>query len=225
MEIILRKQAKHNNLKFYFTGQPCSKGHVDQRRTVNGECNTCAMQERKRNQAKRQEEFVKKHGIDYKREISKQHYQTNKAIYKKRAIEWNKKHCSYKSNRHREYMKHYLRKWQKDNVNKMKQYLQKWSKVNGSTARRRWNQQNKGKKNYYTRMRQWVIRRATPSWANLTEIKQIYINAAIKTKETNLPHEVDHIIPLQGKLVCGLHVACNLQILQKDIHKFKLNKF
>ena len=47
---------------------------------------------------------------------------------------------------------------------------------------------------------------ATPSWASLEDITQFYKNCPEL-------HHVDHIIPLQGKYVCGLHVLSNLQYL------------
>lgn len=49
--------------------------------------------------------------------------------------------------------------------------------------------------------------RATPPWANRSEIKEIYEVARASGKH------VDHVIPLAGKLVCGLHVENNLQLL------------
>jgi hypothetical protein len=59
--------------------------------------------------------------------------------------------------------------------------------------------------------------KATPSWANLEIIKSIYKNAE--------GMHVDHIIPLQGKLVCGLHVENNLQYLTPEENIAKGNKF
>lgn len=57
---------------------------------------------------------------------------------------------------------------------------------------------------------------ATPSWANLSLIKRIYENAE--------GMHVDHIIPLQGELVCGLHVENNLQYLTPEENSRKGNK-
>lgn len=59
--------------------------------------------------------------------------------------------------------------------------------------------------------------RATPAWADLSKITEIY---------TGCPEgmEVDHIIPLQGKDVCGLHVHYNLQYLSPSANRSKGNR-
>lgn len=53
---------------------------------------------------------------------------------------------------------------------------------------------------------------ATPQWADSEKIKEIY-EISIAATELMEPTHVDHIVPLQGKNVCGLHVEYNLQIL------------
>lgn len=64
-----------------------------------------------------------------------------------------------------------------------------------------------------------------PTWANREHIKQIYIKARELTILTGIKHEVDHIIPSNHPLVCGLHVENNLQILTEEANIQKGNTF
>lgn len=61
--------------------------------------------------------------------------------------------------------------------------------------------------------------------ADWFEIKEIYKEAKRLTKVTGVAHEVDHIIPLIGSLVSGLHVPTNLRIITKSDNAKKGNKF
>ncbi|KMO33922.1 hypothetical protein VQ02_19870 [Methylobacterium variabile] len=72
---------------------------------------------------------------------------------------------------------------------------------------------NRAKYLAHTRSRQARKMQATPVWADLKKIEAIYAEAARLTAETGVPHHVDHIYPLRGKTMCGLHVENNLQIL------------
>jgi hypothetical protein len=68
-------------------------------------------------------------------------------------------------------------------------------------------------------------KRATPVWASMDLIKQIYEQAALISRQTGIPHEVDHVVPLVGKRVCGLHVHWNLEIVPASVNRSKGNKF
>ena len=59
---------------------------------------------------------------------------------------------------------------------------------------------------------------------NLDQIKLIYEKCRDLTRETGVPHHVDHIVALQGKTVCGLHVFWNLQILTAEENIKKGNR-
>lgn len=68
---------------------------------------------------------------------------------------------------------------------------------------------------------------ATPKWLtkqHLEEIKFFYKEAKKLTDATGELYQVDHIVPLQGNEVCGLHVPWNLQILTKSENISKFNK-
>ncbi len=65
---------------------------------------------------------------------------------------------------------------------------------------------------------------ATPSWADRDAINAIYQWASAAEIETGIKHEVDHIVPLKGRLVCGLHVEGNLRVVTRDVNRKKGNR-
>ena len=67
--------------------------------------------------------------------------------------------------------------------------------------------------------------KATPKWADQDKIRTIYKKAKWLEELTGLKYHVDHIIPLQGDGVCGLHCWNNLQILEASLNLTKKNKY
>lgn len=55
--------------------------------------------------------------------------------------------------------------------------------------------------------------KATPVWSDLNKITKIYRCCKQLSEITGVKHHVDHIVPLKGKTVCGLHVEYNLRII------------
>lgn len=83
--------------------------------------------------------------------------------------------------------------------------------------RKKWREQNRGRVNAHTAARRARKRKATPAWADKTEIEYIYSLA----QEQGLV--VDHIVPLKHPLVCGLHVQDNLRCITAELNARKGN--
>lgn len=80
-------------------------------------------------------------------------------------------------------------------------------------------------KRHHCAMRRVKFTKQLPPWADSESIKLIYRQAKEATEQTGIQHHVDHIIPLTGKLVSGLHVHTNLQVVKASENLRKHNRF
>jgi len=69
------------------------------------------------------------------------------------------------------------------------------------------------------------LRNATPAWADLDAIATIYRCARQLSDRLGVKLHVDHVIPLQGRLVSGLHVPDNLAIVHASSNLVKRNRY
>ena len=78
-----------------------------------------------------------------------------------------------------------------------------------------------------TNARRRRFRQATPKWLTAEqklEIRLKYRLAIELSRRLGVPHAVDHIVPLQGEEVCGLHVPWNMEVITQEQNLKKSNK-
>lgn len=76
-------------------------------------------------------------------------------------------------------------------------------------------------------MRGAILALASPAWANYRKIDEIYKKRDILNEKypDHAPFHVDHIIPIMGKNVTGLHTHENLRVIPASENQGKRNRF
>lgn len=188
---IFKQDAINNGFNKFYDGNPCKKGHLAERYTRNSACVQCAI------------ENSKMYDLDYRIKYQKKHKERIKSCGQKYRLK-NKKIISEKYAIYKE-----------NNKDKLKEKAKEYRIINADKNNKRtkeWALNNPEKAKINSKISQANRRarklKATPQWANLNNIKNIYLNCP-------KGFEVDHIIPLGSKIVCGLHIENNLQYLDK----------
>jgi hypothetical protein len=229
-----RAEAKAAGASHYFTGKPCSNGHVEKRATSGGACLGC-MRDRQRLRLASDPEYRElhrksclKHKLKVLSDPSKRQ-QINaraKELWSERPERRANKAKADRDRNQREQAKARRRELQKN------RYREKLASDPAHIAKRKersriWAKENPERCNAKTALRRANRKKACPPCLTASDHQEIqaFYNAARRlSKSTGIPHEVDHIIPLLHPLVCGLHVPWNLQVLTEVQNRAKANK-
>jgi hypothetical protein len=112
------------------------------------------------------------------------------------------------ASKNREAAKQRASEWYYNNL----EYALERNRITGKN----WRANNKDKNAAKSNRRRAGKLNATPRWLNQEQLQQIdsfYWLAQIQKELTDTQYHVDHIVPLKGKTVCGLHVPWNLQVI------------
>lgn len=121
--------------------------------------------------------------------------------------------------------------WYENNLERAKNNTKAWREVNKEqikTNTKAWREANQDKCNALAAKRHSKKLNATPKWLTkqqLVEITAFYTKSKELEKATGIKYQVDHIVPLQGKLVSGLHVPWNLQVITAEENLSKGNRY
>ena len=158
-----------------------------------------------------------------------------KACASMAALSWNKAHHDrYKENHarwkvaHPEKVKAWKSNWHTNNKEIMLKQSREWAKNNPEkrkASHKRWHLANPDWTNANKALRRAKEFNATPKWANKFFMQEAYALAKLRTKVMGFKWEVDHIIPLRNKYVCGLHCEQNLQVIPQTLNRQKNNHY
>ena len=158
---------------------------------------------------------------EYKAQYDKKNYDRNsnyRKDYNKRNAEKHKQDWKirYSNPKYKEYHLNKNKKWREEHSNRYKE------------GQLNWREANPEKLAEYSSFHRSRRKNAVPIWFSDFDkfvIQEAHNLRGLRLISTGIEWEVDHIIPISGKKVCGLHVAINLQVIPKIENKRKLNKY
>lgn len=188
-----------------------------------------------------------KHGFQPKcRDCEKAYYRANAERHKATVYRWRATHPEHqayvdaysKSDARRAQSAAYLAanreahrercaSWQERNKERVAANGLAWREANKDRIKknhREWQIANRDKECAKAARHRSAKMRACPLWADIKAIGFVYAEAQRISRETGMPHHVDHIVPLQSKWVCGLHVESNLRVIPGADNMSKSNR-
>lgn len=154
----------------------------------------------------------------------RENYEKNRGSYKERAKKWRDDNFERYAESKRQYL-------DREDVKAAARVRSSEWRTNNlerkSKNDKEWRANNVDKKRSYQAFRRAKVREATPLWLTKEhrhQIALIYKEALRLSEEKGVMYHVDHIVPLAGKAVSGLHVPWNLQAIPAVENHRKSNK-
>lgn len=143
-----------------------------------------------------------------------------KECHRQRNSEW--------ARENRERLTYKAADWRSGNLEKAREVNRNFKQRNAMTLRKLnsdWSKANPDKRAAATAKRKAAKLQAMPPWADMAAIRAIYAQAKQQQAATGIRMHVDHIVPLQHPLVCGLHCEANLRVIPGAVNEAKRNRW
>lgn len=206
MQVISRSAALELGLKRYFTGKPCKYGHICERYAKTKVCAECSiLQQRKRRQE----------NLEAARAYHRQWARDNKDLCKASKTKFlannpdalSKSKAKYRAKEGiKEQELAYSRRYRQENLEACRERSRSWNKRHPRSIAA------------HASARRARVLQAQPSWVCSDQLAEIFQSCPVG-------YHIDHVVPLKHKLVCGLHVAANLEAIPAEANQRKLNYF
>lgn len=201
-----RHIAKLAGHKTYQTDKPCGRGHVAPRITDTGACTECRKENDRKNYALNAAKIIERKQEYY--------FKNAESLREKRRLKY-----AENSEKEKPIAKIRSAEWRLANLEKVKAQ---------NSLKSDWKKKNPHNNAALLAKRRAAKMQRTPHWLSEDDkwmMEQAYELAALRKKMFGFAWHVDHIVPLQGKTVSGLHVPQNLQVIPWVDNLAKSNKF
>ena len=205
---LARVVAKDRGEKFYTPESPCAKGH-SMRRVSDGTCIQC------KQDAERLHIALNRTAYNARKQRERAHKLPDLAIKAKQA-------------REQETPEQRAVRLEKARLKQVEWRLNNPGHAGAKAAKKAYKKNNPGKVMADGAKRRSAQLKRTPHWLDddgYWMIEQAYELSALRTKIFGFAWHVDHVLPLQGKYVSGLHVPTNLQVIPATENLRKAHKY
>lgn len=206
--------ARERGFKHYFTGAPCTRGGIYLRRTSDKKCLCSACKAVKAAQGKRYHSRNRERDL----ELMRRYAERNAEKIKKRRRKYYE--------RNREVCLQAAAEKRKHKAPEIADYLSRWRKENPHVMRE-WRRRNSALVRFYSTQRHAEKIKRMPPWFGELDgfaLQEAAELQGVRREQHGFEWQIDHLLPMRGAKVSGLHVAINFQVIPAHLNRFKKNR-